>query len=522
GREAAATELVEEIRAELAHTARKVATVPASRKKRVLRFMGRDRVMTPGADAFQNEMIRLAGGVPPDFGKLGGVVPVTLEEWRSFNPQVIYGCGGDRKAARTLLDRPGWRDVDAVRNGAIRYYPCDLTCRLSTRTGHFVSCLAAEIHAETFAQTPPVTADGVTGSRPVPLDLPYVEASEIVESTVNDYTHKTLLLHLETPMDVSSTLEGFRRNIRHVGNSYSPPQCWALYHRIGLKTSRKQLLRAIGRDGTDTSLLFTGADMDNLSVQRRRFKEMTVYALVTAGVRSNAVRMAEDIGAFYEPGTINMILLSNMRLTPRAMNRAIISATEAKTAALWDMDIRSAYTPLTNPATGTGTDNIIVAEGAGPSIDNAGGHTKMGELIAKAVYIGVQEAVFKQNGIVPNRTVFQRLKERGVSLFGMAGDCTCGLDKYALAGDLEALLLTSRYAGFIETALAVSDQYERGLATDIAGFQDWCNRVSEEIAGRRIEKKHAATFAKPLPPVLTAAFEALLSGLAAKTETENQ
>ena len=93
--------------------------------------------------------------------------------------------------------------------------------------------------------------------------------------------------------------------------------------------------------------------------------------------------MAEDIGSWYEPGTINMILLTNMRLTPRGMQRAIISATEAKTAALQDLDIRSSYTPMVNPATGTGTDNIIVVQGAGTRIDNAGGHSKMGELIAR-------------------------------------------------------------------------------------------------------------------------------------------
>jgi len=90
-----------------------------------------------------------------------------------------------------------------------------------------------------------------------------------------------------------------------------------------------------------------------------------VYALVTAGVKSNAVRMSADEGRFYEPGTINIILLPNMKLTLRAMARAIISATEAKTAALMDLDIRSSYSSSMHRATGTGTDNIIVVEGKG-------------------------------------------------------------------------------------------------------------------------------------------------------------
>ncbi|MBC2711807.1 MAG: adenosylcobinamide amidohydrolase [Desulfosarcina sp.] len=512
-RDDAADDLIRAIQADLAHTAGKIAPIPASGRKRVIRLMGRDQVMTPGDDSFQNEMIRLAGGIPPKLGKPGSIVPVTLEDWQAFNPQVIYGCGGDREAAMTLLNRPGWKDVDAVKNGRILYFPCDLTCRLSSRTGYFVSCLASRIYGDEFAALPLVRENGRIASRPIALDLDYVDAAETVESTVNDYIHKTLLIHLASPMSVSSTLEGFRRNIRHVGNSYSPPQVWGLYHHIGLETSRNQLIQSIDMSFSDTSLLFTGADMDNLSVQRQQFKEMTVYALVTAGVCSNAVRMGEDVGAFYEPGTINMVILSNMRLTPRAMNRAIISATEAKTAALWDMDIRSSQTPLVNPATGTGTDNIIVVEGQGPRIDNAGGHSKMGELIAKAVYAGVREAVFKQNGIVRERNIFQRLKDRRISLFGLVGDCNCGIEKNTLNRELEHLLLDPEYAGFIEAALAISDHYERGLIADIGGFEAWCDQMAAAIAGKPIHEKQAFAFDKPLPPVLKMAFDALLNGV---------
>jgi len=513
---AAAEELIREIKADLVHTAEKVAAIPADNRRRVMRMMGRNRVMTPGDDSFQNEIIRRAGGIPPRLGRPGSVVPVTLEQWQAFNPQVLYGCGGDREMAMKLLERPGWGEVDAVKNGRIIYFPCDLTCRLASRSGYFVSCLASRIYEDAFAELPPVRPDGRTASRSLALALDYVDHAEIVESRVNDYIHKTLLLHFNTPMAVSSTLEGFRRQIRHVGNSYSPPQVWGLYHRIGLETSRRQLMDSIGRESVDTSLLFTGADMDNLSVQRRQYKQMSVYALVTAGVRSNAVRMAEDIGAWYEPGTINMIILANRQLTPRAVNRAIISATEAKTAALQDLDIRSSYTPLRNPATGTGTDNIIVVEGAGPRIDNTGGHAKMGELIAKAVYAGVQEAIFKQNGIVAKRHLMHRLKDRKISLFGLVGDCTCGIDGSQLNRELEQLLMDPEIAGFIEAALAISDSHARGLVEDIGSFAAWCNQTAESIAGGPIHADQTFTYSQPLPPVMKMAFDALLNGSAAR------
>ena len=92
---------------------------------------------------------------------------------------------------------------------------------------------------------------------------------------------------------------------------------------------------------------------------------MIVYALVTAGVESNAVRMSVDEGRFYEPGTINVIIMTNMKLSSRARTRAIISATEAKTAAMEDLDVRSSVSPQRNQATGTGTDEVLVVEGRG-------------------------------------------------------------------------------------------------------------------------------------------------------------
>ncbi|MBR9984360.1 MAG: TonB-dependent receptor [Desulfosarcina sp.] len=107
-------------------------------------------------------------------------------------------------------------------------------------------------------------------------DYEYVKEAQIVESAVNDYIHKTLMIDLTKPMAVASTLEGFREKIRHVGNSYSPSQVWGLYHRIGLDASRQQFMDSLGRDRVDTSLLFTGADMDNLSVERRQYKAMSV------------------------------------------------------------------------------------------------------------------------------------------------------------------------------------------------------------------------------------------------------
>jgi adenosylcobinamide amidohydrolase len=83
------------------------------------------------------------------------------------------------------------------------------------------------------------------------------------------------------------------------------------------------------------------------------------------------------------------------------MARSIITATEAKTAALQDMDARSSISPE-NQATGTGTDNMIVVSGTDvdKKIRHTGGHTKMGELIGVTTKIAVAETIKKHEASI--------------------------------------------------------------------------------------------------------------------------
>ena len=508
--------VIDEIKQELEVIAKKTARIPPSERKRVIRLMGRDRMMIPGDDSFQNEYIRLAGGIPPKLNKNGNIVPVTKGEWVKFNPQIIYGCGGVREPAGRFFNQPGWKDVDAVKTGKIFYFPCDLTCRASTRAAHFVSSLSSIIYEDEYSRKDAqVFKDHIFSSHHIDLDLDYIKDVRIAYSRINDFVNKTLIIDFRGPLSAVSTLEGEREGITSVGNHYSPPPCWRLTHKLGFKEMRSQIYNIIGKSEDTASFLFTGADMDNLAVKQKQFKNMKVYALVTTGVKSNAVRMSADEGRFYEPGTINLILLPNMRLTPRAMTRAIISATEAKTAALQDLDIRSSYTPLIHQATGTGTDNIIVMEGKGIKIDNAGGHTKMGELVAKAVYGAVQEAVYRQNGIVSGRNIFQRLEERKISCSGLISmdGCKSRIGKYDLIKALEKILLQPRYAGFIESSFAVSDDYESDLINDLTSFEFLCNDIAGEIAGKKIEHMTDFIADKEMPRVPRMALNGLLNGL---------
>lgn len=483
GHEQQAEKIIAEEQRQLEIIDRKVARIPAAKRQRVVRLMGRDKVMAPGDDSFQNDYIRAAGGIPPSWGRKGNITRVSKEEWQDFNPQVVYSCGYDHQIP--ALIKSGWNEVEAVRQQRLLFFPCALTCRAASHPGYFVSWLAARIYGLEFGEEDNfVLAQQVVGRRSLSLDLSYVAGVEIIESDIKDFRNKTLALRFREPMMVVSSLEGQRSGITTVANHYFPPPSWGLGHEQGLAGLRTSTMAVLGLDPANTAMLFTGANMENLAVVRKSFRNMEVYALVTAGVMGNALRMGADTGSFYEPdstgrhkkpGTINIILLSNMRLSSRAMTRAIISATEGKTAALQDMDIRSSSARRTHQATGTGTDNIIVVQGQGEFIDASGGHTKMGELIAKAVYAGVQQAVHRQNGLDRGRSVFQRLKERNISLHELCRSIGGGA---SLRREVERLLLTPRYAAFIKAMMAMSDAHEQGLFTDLDAVQSWCGTMA--------------------------------------------
>lgn len=520
-----AEEIINEQRRQLNLIKQKTAKIPQEKRLRTVRLMGREKVMVPGDDNFQNEYIRSAGGIAPIFGKNGSIIEPTVEQWQQFNPQVIYGCGGDREVL-PILSKPGWKDVEAVQNNRIIFFPCGLTCRASTHTGYFVSWLAARLYEEEFSIPKQLILPAKVVKRSsLDIDFDYVKLAEKVYSDIFDFRNKSLLIQFSQPMTILSTLEGWRNKINYVGNHYFPPPSWGLGHSEDLAGLKKRTFSTLNLSEDETSMLFTGADIDNLAIASTKYKEMEVTALVTAGVQGNAIRMAKDIGSYYElkntskdpankkPGTINTIILTNTTLSNRAMTRALISAVESKSAALQDLDIRSTATPTLHPATGTGTDNILVVQGTGPKIDATGGHTKMGELIAKAVYDGVLQAVAKQNGITTKRSIFARLKDRKTSAWQLSRLCGCGSE---LTLGIEKLLLDPTYSSFVEAALAISDQYENGLIKDLSAFDLWCHNIASAIAGTEVELLEIETSNQPL--VMQKALGALVSGLQQKIE----
>jgi len=135
--------------------------------------------------------------------------------------------------------------------------------------------------------------------------------------------------------------------------------------------------------------MMTAADADSFRRVSRVEQGVEVTALVTVGI-SNA-RRAGDVAECRQldidtpgTGTINIIVLTNAILEKPAMVEALLTVTEAKSAALQNLDVRNPETG--SLATGTGTDAVAVVSGPGPArIRFCGKHMLFGEMLASTV-----------------------------------------------------------------------------------------------------------------------------------------
>jgi len=166
--------------------------------------------------------------------------------------------------------------------------------------------------------------------------------------------------------------------------------------------------------------IMTAADLRNVAVFDQSYKDITLSVFVTAGADVSATAGEATVSKQNflngkKAGTINIILLIDGDLTESCMVDAVKTVTEAKTVALKELDVRSNFSG--DLASGTVTDSVVVAcTKRGKLKEYAGTATVLGEMIGKAVKESVKKALQKQGRIMVNRSIKQRLEERGISL----------------------------------------------------------------------------------------------------------
>lgn len=179
----------------------------------------------------------------------------------------------------------------------------------------------------------------------------------------------------------------------------------------------------LGLEPDFTSGMGTAADMENVAIASLNYKELVVTAVVTGGIETNGGR-AGDPADYYRPiekpdlhGTINIMLFIDCDMPAGTLTRALVTCTEAKTAAIQELYEGSNYS--TGLATGSGTDQTIIVANAESELylEGSGKHAKMGELIGCVVKKAVKEALGKQSNLTPKKqhNVFRRLRRFGVT-----------------------------------------------------------------------------------------------------------
>ena len=241
--------------------------------------------------------------------------------------------------------------------------------------------------------------------REIKLKLEDVKA-EILYHKFQNFEVNTLLVSFGEKRRILSTWDGYRE-VNFVANTYQPPAL-SQVTMMNYQKFEETFPAVLGIPRSDFSFLSTIANMENVAVCEKAYQSLIVSCLATGGV-GNALRSGVDEANWMEQngkfvktlGTINIIILTNVTLTDGALAKSIITATEAKTAALQDMDARSSVSPE-NLATGTGTDNMIVVSGTDPDkkVRTTGGHTKMGELIGATTKIAVAETIKKHEAML--------------------------------------------------------------------------------------------------------------------------
>ncbi|MDD2497216.1 MAG: adenosylcobinamide amidohydrolase [Desulfitobacteriaceae bacterium] len=147
-----------------------------------------------------------------------------------------------------------------------------------------------------------------------------------------------------------------------------------------------------GLNASDTVGMMTAALVDDLFLEYEQDGDLTVVALVTAGI-SNALAAGGKSTFSYSPrlGTINIVVLIDGNLSPGAMVNAVITATEAKTLALMDLKVKDVFSG--EPASGTSTDAVIIAAtGREELLPYAGTATRVGQMIGRTVRKAVSQA----------------------------------------------------------------------------------------------------------------------------------
>jgi adenosylcobinamide hydrolase len=180
---------------------------------------------------------------------------------------------------------------------------------------------------------------------------------------------------------ISTGVGGGRRRVRSVVNH----EVGKDYHSDDPGQHLDEVAAAVGA-GSPYFGFLTAVAMKNLCVVRDPF----VTAFITAGISNPC----HDPGV---PGTINAVIVVHGRMSEGALASAIITATEAKAKALFEMGLE--FTGTTTDAVAVLCEERETGIGEVPFYEYSGTATEIGHSIYRCVKKGVAEGIKRQHNI---------------------------------------------------------------------------------------------------------------------------
>jgi len=141
--------------------------------------------------------------------------------------------------------------------------------------------------------------------------------------------------------------------------------------------------------------LMTTRNLDSYVDATAHHGAVSARCIATVGL-GNALRAGDPPGRA-RLGTINLLCRVSAPLSPEAQLEALALAAEARALAVREAGVASTRTG--RPASGTGTDCIVIAAPrAGDAAVFAGKHTALGHVIGAAVLDAIRRGIERQHG----------------------------------------------------------------------------------------------------------------------------
>jgi iron complex transport system ATP-binding protein len=276
--------------------------------------------------------------------------------------------------------------------------------------------------------------------------------------------------------------------------------------------------------------MVTAAAVENFSLVSKRNGELAVSVIATAADNEgNTCNFAESAGEAIEvkhvEGTINIIVVIDGNPTESCLVSTVITATEAKVAALKELDIRSRFSG--DQATGTVTDAVVVAEtGRGAPVVYAGPASELGQLVGYCTRRAVKEAVTKARECMPYRSILSRLKEMHLPVEKLALELSkvksLDVDEKTLASMLVRILRTDPLsASVVLAAVKLAEDVEKGLVPPEFGQIDVLSRRFGEFFNKQTGVDPAEYASVDLPLFLKDVLIGIMKTALSEAKTES-